>query len=202
MTDQEMDKRLHIHTEGTIEILQKSAHYNRYEATPYKVLDELFEIYPLSSDDHVVDFGCGKGRVPIYSVYRFGNAATGIDLNSRLLQEAYINLADFRTTQKRLRGSIDFENQTAETYRIQATQNVFYFFNPFSVEVFQSVIQNVMDSVEQHKREVDIILYYPTTAYIYFLEEQTPFERIEELPIPMLSEDNEDERILIYRMEL
>lgn len=200
MTDQEMDKQLHIKTEGTIEILQSSAHYNRYEATSYAALNALFEIYPLSKKDHIVDFGCGKGRVPIYSVYRFGNSATGIDLNGRLLQEAYINLAEFRSSQKRSLGSVEFEKQTAENYSIEPRQNIFYFFNPFSVEIFKSVIQNVMDSIEKHERQVDVILYYPTTAYIYFLEEQTPFERIEELPIPMLSQENEDERILIYRM--
>lgn len=201
MTDQETDKLLHIRTEGTIEILQSSAHYNRYEATPYSVLDALFDIYPLRSTDHLVDFGCGKGRVPIYSVYRFGNFVTGIDLNGRLLQEAFTNLADFRASRKRFRGSIEFEQTTAETYEIQAEQNVFYFFNPFSVEIFKTVIGNVLDSVERDKRPVDIILYYPTTAFVYYLEEQTPFERIEELPIPALSIDNDDERILIYRYE-
>lgn len=201
MTDQEMDKILRIRTEGTIEILQSSAHYNRYEATPYSVLDALFEIYPLRSTDHLVDFGCGKGRVPIYSAYRFGNIVTGVDLNGRLLQEAFVNLADFRASQKRFRGSIEFEQTTAETYQIQTRQNVFYFFNPFSVEVFQTVIRNVLDSVVRYERQVDIILYYPTTAFVYFLEEQTPFERIEEIPIPALSIDNEDERILIYRYE-
>lgn len=201
MTDQETDKLLHIRTEGTIEILQNSPHYNRYEATPYSVLDALFEIYPLKQTDHLVDFGCGKGRVPIYSAYRFGNSVTGVDLNGRLLQEAFINLADFRASQKRVRGFVEFEQITAETYEIQAEQNVFYFFNPFSVEVFQTVIRNVLDSVERDARPVDVILYYPTTAFVYFLEEQTPFERIEELLIPALSIDNDDERVLIYRYE-
>ena len=69
------------------------------------------------------------------------------------------------------------------------------------MEVFQTVIRNVLDSVNRYERQVDVILYYPTTAFVYFLEEQTPFERIEEIPIPMLSIDNEDERILIYRYE-
>lgn len=201
MTDQEMDRKLHIRTEGTIEILQSSAHYNRYEATPYSVLDALFEVYPLRSTDHIVDFGCGKGRVPIYSAYRFGCLATGIDLNGRLLQEAFLNLTEFRASRKRTRGAIEFELITAETYTIQPMQNVFYFFNPFSVEVFQSVIHNVLDSTERHKRRVDVILYYPTTAFIYFLEEQSPFERIEDMPIPALSTGDEDERVLIYRYE-
>lgn len=199
--DEEMDRRLHIRTEGTLEILQRSAHYNRYEATPYKVLDELFELYPLDSSDHIVDFGCGKGRVPIYSAYRFGSYATGIDLNGRLLQEALFNLTEFRNARKKSQGSIEFEHMTAETYPIQASQNIFYFFNPFSVEIFQSVIYNILESAEKYTRRVDVVLYYPTTAYVYFLEEQTPFVRIEELPIPVLSINNEDERILIYRFE-
>ncbi len=199
--DTAQDKHLGIRTEGTLEILQKSAHYNRYEATPYAVLDEWFAEEPLRRGDHLVDFGCGKGRVPIYSTYRFGITATGIDLNGRLLQEAYENLESFRTAHRKSGGQLIFEQTAAEMYIIEPDQNVFYFFNPFSVEIFQSVILQIMDSLERCPRQADIVLYYPTTAYVLFLEEQTPFLRIREIPIPFLSANNEDERILIYRCE-
>ncbi|GKV68521.1 methyltransferase [Sporosarcina sp. NCCP-2716] len=198
--DTSQDKYLGIRTEGTLEILQKSAHYNRYEATPYAVLDEWFAAEPLRPGDHLVDFGCGKGRVPIYSAYRFGVTATGIDLNGRLLQEAYENLESFRTAHRKSGGQIIFEQTEAEMYAVQPEQNVFYFFNPFSLEIFQSVIFQMLDSLARSPRQADLILYYPTTAYVFFLEEQTPFSRIREIPIPFLSEDNEDERILIYRV--
>ncbi|WJY26929.1 MULTISPECIES: class I SAM-dependent methyltransferase [Sporosarcina] len=202
MTEAERDRELRIQTEGTIEILQNSAHYNRYEATPYDVLDELFLAYPLEPGDHLVDFGCGKGRVPFYCCDRFGCSITGIDLNGRLLQEAYANLASFRRGgSKKRRGVITFEEVKAENYPIQPEQTVFYCFNPFSTEIFKSVVHGILESLEEAPRQADILLYYPTADYLEFLDEQTPFVRKEEIAIPVLVENDPDERVVIYRHE-
>jgi hypothetical protein len=55
-------------------------------------------------------------------------------------------------------------------------------------------------SVEKFKREVDVILYYPSEDYIYYLENHTSFELIKEIPLPGLYENNANERFLIYRL--
>lgn len=198
MTDPHRDKQLHIRTQGTIEILQDNPHYNRYEATPYEVLDLLFTEHPLDRGDHLVDYGCGKGRVPFYCSDRFSCSITGVDLNARLLQEAYANLADFRQTHKKSGGSITFEEVKAEEYLVSPDQNVFYFFNPFSVSVFQSVIHGILQSLEAAPRYVRLLLYYPTADYMQFLDEETPFLRMDDIAIPSLSESDPDERLLVY----
>ena len=48
MTEKEMDRMLRIKTAGTLEVLNQSVHYNRYEATPYVAFDELFKHYELT----------------------------------------------------------------------------------------------------------------------------------------------------------
>ena len=62
MEEKERDKLLGIKTVGIREWVNNN-HYNRYEATPYKALDVLFENYKFIDINRVVDFGCGRGRV-------------------------------------------------------------------------------------------------------------------------------------------
>ncbi|HVI21194.1 MAG TPA: SAM-dependent methyltransferase, partial [Bacillus sp. (in: firmicutes)] len=51
-------------------------------------------------------------------------------------------------------------------------------------------------------REIDLILYYASEDYIYYLENDTYFELKEEIVIPELYEQNPHERFLIYRLGL
>ena len=70
--------------------------------------------------------------------------------------------------------------------RFDPRDNRFYFFNPFSVQVFMNVVNNILLSVEAVEREMDIILYYPSEDYIFFLENQTAFELKREIRLPGL----------------
>ena len=64
------------------------------------------------------------------------------------------------------------------------------------------VINNILLSVEASEREIDLILYYASEDYIYYLENDTSFELKEEIVIPELYEQNPHERFLIYRLGL
>ncbi|MGG0670673.1 class I SAM-dependent methyltransferase [Sporosarcina koreensis] len=200
MNEKEYDNLLRIKTAGTLELLSQSAHYNRYEATPYEALDELFKSYELQQSDGFVDFGCGKARVSFYVHHHFGASVTGIEMNGQLYQDAIENLARYRRKAKRYGGAIRFERCFAETYDIDPSENKFYFFNPFSIQIFMTVIGNVLLSVEQVARPVDVILYYPTAEYVQFMDNQTPFVLWKEIKVDRLYDKNENERFLIYRL--
>lgn len=199
MHDKDYDRLLRIKTVGTREWLDQSSHYNRYEATPYVALDELFCDYVLERTDGIVDFGCGKGRLAFYLQNRFEVSVIGIEMSAQLYQEALENLASYRQKAKRVGGSIRFECCLVEDYVVESKDNRFYFFNPFSIQIFRKVVDNILCSVEQQKRAVDVILYYPTAEYIDFLEERTPFELLKEVRVPGLYEQNNNERFLIFR---
>jgi hypothetical protein len=62
-----------------------------------------------------------------------------------------------------------------------------------------NVIDRILQSVEQKNRQVDIILYYPTSDYIQYLENNTVFELLKEVRVPGLYANNENERFVIYR---
>lgn len=199
MKEKEHDRSLRIKTTGIREWLTDSTHHNRYEATPYYALDELFTEYQLKKTDVVIDFGCGKGRLPFYIHNRFGIAVAGIEVSNLLYIDALNNLASYLNKSKRSLASIRFECILAEKYIIKPTDNKFYFFNPFSTKIFMKVINNILLSVENHDRPVDVILYYPTPEYIQFIESSTPFKLFQEVRLQGLYEHNNNERFVIFR---
>lgn len=198
LQEQYMDKRLHIKTLGVREWVHESAHYNRYEATPYEMLDYLFSQHDLLIEGSLIDFGCGKGRVPFYVNQLFSLNTIGIEMNAVLYRDAMNNLMDYREAFPKVPGSISFECCIAENYIIPADAMTFYFFNPFSIEVFRTVVQRILKSVEKSPRAVDIILYYPTDEYVDFLRQHPLFEQLVEIPITHLQMHDKAERFLVY----
>ncbi|WP_085993598.1 methyltransferase [Oceanobacillus senegalensis] len=175
-------------------------HYHPYEPTPYYVLEELGKKYPISEQDHIVDFGCGLGRLNFYIHYFYQASVSGIERNVTFYENAIENRNRYLSRFNKKQDKLQFHYCLAEEYVIRREDNCFYFFNPFSVEIFRRVVQNILASVELIQRSVDLILYYPHDDYIYFLEMETLFELVEEVRIPGLYERNPYERILIYRL--
>jgi len=200
MKEHYYDKLLSIKTKEEQQGFHKSIHYHRYEPTPYSALEELFQHYQLRSSDQVVDFGCGKGRLNFYIHYFFHATVKGIEMDETFYQAALTNRDSYVRKTKNRPDKVQFHCCLAEDYQIDAKDNRFYFFNPFSIQIFRGVIQHILLSVEEFRREVDLILYYPSEDYIYYLEKDTPFECIQEIYLPFLSEHNPNERFLIYRL--
>lgn len=202
MNESDYERLLRIQTVGMREWKYQSSHYNRYEATPYDALKVLFEAYEWQRVKGLVDFGCGKGRVPFYVHHFHHISVTGIEMSGQLYQQSMENLMKYTERAKPTRASISFECCLAEEYKIGPQEDCFYFFNPFSTPIFQKVVHNILESVEEHPRTMDIILYYPTSDYIEFLERETVFRLWKEIHIPEHYEQNSNERLMIYRSEL
>ena len=88
----------------------------------------------------------------------------------------------------------------AEEYQIDPLDNRFYFFNPFSIQIFMKVINHILFSKEEFERDIEVILYYASDDYIFFLENDTAFELKQEVKIPGLYEAVPYERFLVYRL--
>lgn len=145
-----------------------------------------------------MDFGCGKGRLNFYIHHACGASAVGIEMNETFYEEAMGNRERYAKKARSSKDQIQFQCCLAQEYEIDPRDNRFYFFNPFSVQVFMNVINNILLSVEEVERDIEIILYYPSEDYIYFLENQTAFELKEEVRLPGVYERNANERFLIY----
>ncbi|HLO12933.1 MAG TPA: class I SAM-dependent methyltransferase [Pseudoneobacillus sp.] len=198
MKEHYYDKLLNIQTREEQKGFNKDLHYHRYEPTPYHALETLFSRYELKSSDYLVDFGCGKGRLNFYIYYAIQASAIGVEMNETFYQEALKNQKGY---QRKYRNSIDkikFLCCLAEEYPIQSFDNRFYFFNPFSLQIFMKVINNILISVENSEREIELILYYPSEEYIFYLQNHTSFKLKEEITLPHYYERNQNERFLIY----
>ena len=87
----------------------------------------------------------------------------------------------------------------AEQFEILPEHNRFYFFNPFSVQIFRQVVRNILTSVKKSPREVDIILYYPMPEFKRFLHNDTPFRLINKVKLSGTVDPKE--KFLIYRLD-
>ena len=198
MSDEQRDAALGIATVGNQYGFPQMAHYHRYEPTPYEGLDLLFDHYPMDGRS-LIDIGCGKGRVPLYVYNRFHIQVTGIDMKEQYIEDANENKAAYLRKIGGKQHLIQFLQHYAQAYDIRDEQDVFFFFNPFSVQIFMKFLANVLASYEQHPRKLTIIFYYPSHDYVEYMD-NTPFTFIEEIRIPTLYKHNENERFLIYEM--
>ena len=198
MNEQQFDELLNVKTTGEQKGFMTSLHYHRYEPTPYSALELFFNEYTMSRHDQVVDFGCGKGRLNFYLNYQFNTNVAGVEMNEIFYKEALENKQSYLKNYRNRADKIKFYCILAEEYEISPNENKFYFFNPFTVQILMSVVKNIMISFEKFQREIDLILYYPSEDYIFYLEQQTPFELVYEMNLP---EANPNERFLVYRLK-
>ena len=194
------DKLLNINTIGNQNWKNASIHNHPYEPTLYMALEELFKNYNLSKNDHIVDFGCGMGRLIFYINYYFKSYVTGVEINERYYEEALINKINYVKKNKKSEDKINFECNLAQQYEISTLDNKFYFFNPFSIQIFSKVINNILESYEENMRDMDVIMYYPSAEYLDFLDYKTPFILNKEVYLKDLYEKDDKEKFVIYSL--
>ncbi len=197
MLERKYDRMLRIRTAGLREWKDHATEFNRYEATPYPALNRLFQMYKLKPGDQLVDFGCGRGRVSFFAHYRFHIPVTGIEVNEKTYEEALHNKMSYLQKAKHIPAPITFKFGLAENYEIQNSDNRFYFFNPFSAKIFKKVVLNIMKSLKEHVRPVDLILYYPLEEYKQIIKKHTPFYLMNKIRVPEAKDKKE--KFLIFR---
>lgn len=195
MDPRQYDRKLGVKTVGLREWDAKGR-YNRYEATPYRALEQLCKNYRLRKGDRLVDFGCGRGRVAFFLHHRFHVPVIGIEAHDKTYEEALVNLRSYRYRARHIAAPIEFRFGLAEQYEVQPEENRFYFFNPFSHEVFQKVMENIMGSVAAAPRIVEVILYYPLTEFKQVMR-GLGFQLINKVKVPGAKDVRE--MFLIYR---
>lgn len=192
MTESSWEKKLNIRTAGTTTHVADGENYP-YEPTPYCVLERLASSGYLTRSNKLVDYGCGKGRVPFALSYLTGCRVIGIDYNERLLQIAETNLE--RSGIKR----IEFRMAKAEEYVI-TDEDSFFFFNPFSEKILQQVIGQVIWSWYENPRKMQLFFYYPSDEQVAVLMTASELLFTDEIDCSDLFDgNNKREKILIFQ---
>ncbi|MBW4679031.1 MAG: class I SAM-dependent methyltransferase [Microcoleus vaginatus WJT46-NPBG5] len=62
-----------------------------YVPTPSKVVEEMLKVAGVTGNDILYDLGSGDGRIVITAAQKFGTQGVGIDINPKLIQEAFNN---------------------------------------------------------------------------------------------------------------
>ncbi|WP_445489985.1 methyltransferase domain-containing protein [Niallia sp. 03133] len=197
MDDKYYEGLLHIQTQEEQRGFNKSFQYHRYEPTPYHYLTRLFDQYEIKKNDRIVDFGCGKGRLNFFLHYFFQATVIGVEFNVVFYYEALKNRDSYCKKRKSGKEKIHFHLCKAEDYAIHPLDSHFYFFNPFSFPIFVKVINNILHSIDENKRRIEVILYYASTDYQYYLDNHASFRK---KAVYLLEEHPQDEyeKFLIY----
>lgn len=173
--------------------------YSVYEASEYEGLMRIFDEIKLSPNDTLVDFGCGMGRVLFFCNQRFMCNVTGVEYDRDIYEKLIDNAEFYHVRFQNQRRKFSLLNMRAEEYIIEQADNYFYFFNPFSVDILEKVIENILESVELHPRRVTLILYYCTYDIMSTLRRYPlRIERIIKLPAYVF---DPDEKAYIYTFE-
>lgn len=201
LNEKQMDYFLAVETCGIQQGFHSSFHYHRYEPTPYAALEKLFQAYSVKSSDVLVDYGCGKGRIGFYAHAFHGISSVGVEMDTQFIQIAKRNLSGYIKSRQAGLRKIQFYEGFAQDYIVRANENIFYFFHPFSVQIFIKVVSRILDSLATHPRNVDIILYYPSVDYCEFLERYTFFTRVQEISADYAVHTDAPEYFYVYHTE-
>nr|WP_276572526.1 class I SAM-dependent methyltransferase [Enorma phocaeensis] len=104
--------------------------------TPYFVLEELLGKLGLTADDHLLDVGCGTGRVLAYAASQLPCRATGVELDAHLARAASSWTAPFPQLGVAAGNALDMS---------LAPYTCFYLFNPFDT----AVLTRFLDKTER-----------------------------------------------------
>lgn len=103
--------------------------------TPYFVLEDLLGTLGFTSDDHLLDVGCGAGRVLAYFVDAgFSGRVTGVELDERLAAEAASWSACYEQVRVVCASALDLP---------LAPYTHVYLFNPFDTPVLRAFLDKL-----------------------------------------------------------
>ena len=196
MNDAEWDKLLKIRTTGRDDS-HADQHCYPYEPTPYSVLERLAASGVVTKKNVLMDFGSGKGRVDFYLTWQVGCRCIGVEYDRRIWQAAVAN------QQKAAAGSkVSFMNMRAENCPVPEEADRFFFFNPFSVEILQRVLMQVVDAWYEKPRQILLFFYYPSDEYVSYFMNVDQLVFLDEIDCrDLFGGKDPRERILIFELE-
>ena len=160
------------------------------------VLERLANSGLIRKNNTLLDYGTGKGRVCFYLSYQTRCRAIGIEYDEAIHQKA---IANKETAVAGNRSS--FILCGAENYEVPVDVDRCYFFNPFSVEIFHTVLAKLYESYYEKPRELLLLFYYPSEDYISSLMTQEQLMFYDEIDTSdLFPGDDNRERIMIFKV--
>ena len=189
------DKLLKIRTTGRDDSKADQYRYP-YEPTPYSVLERLANSGLIRKNNTLIDYGCGKGRVDYFMAYQTKCKSIGIEYDERIYEKAMTNKETAVSSNK-----VIIELANAEKFEVLESVDKIYFFNPFSVEILQKVIAQILDSYYENIRTIQLFFYYPSDEYISYLMTVDELMYHDEIDCrDLFPGENKRERIVVFEV--
>ena len=193
--EEKWDRLLRIRTTGRDDSHADQYRYP-YEPTPYSVLERLAQSGRIRKKQVLLDYGCGKGRVDFFLAYQAGCRSIGIEYDDRIYEKAVENQKAAVSS-----GRVRMEQANAEMFPVPPEVDRIYFFNPFSVEILQKVMNRILDSYYEQMRPIQLFFYYPSDEYLSYLMTVDELMFVDEIDCRDLFDgENPRERIVIFEV--
>lgn len=166
------------------------------QPTPLAALEVVAE--RLSSENHVVDFGCGTGRAVFYLAHAAKCRVTGVELDERHYSAAEENLSRCAKKVPATAARIRFVNAPAQNCPLDESVDAVYCFNPFPAAVLRGVLQRVEESLAECPREIRMFCYYPDDEWVELLTAQG-WTLTESVSLQKIMGKDSRERVDIFR---
>jgi SAM-dependent methyltransferase len=142
-----------------------TGHSNLYMPVPYNILEHFFEAVQLTNFKHFLDIGCGKGRAMCVAAHYGVKKITGVDFSKQLINEAQNNVDIVQN--KFPKAKFALVNNDAFYYKIPASVDCIFLFNPFDQVIMSGVVHNIIKSLKQKPRKLSIIYINPEYAQLF-----------------------------------
>jgi len=172
--------------------------YRGYAPTPIRILKLTLERININENDIFIDIGSGKGRVIIFAALYNFRKVIGLELIKEFHEDAKLNIERFKLSEN-IRDKIELVNDDVCNYVINDDTTIFYFANPFSIQIYSKVFDKIYNSYINNKRLIKIIIYRPVLLVKLYIE------KIEWLRLIDVIEDNtimygKDYQVHIYEI--
>lgn len=125
---------------------------SRYSPTPVRTIRQVIAASPVPHGDmSFVDFGCGKGRVMLVASDFPFKKIIGVEFSGSLCETARNNFSRYKSDAQRCH---DFEVhcQDVSEFAIPDEAGFFYFYEPFTAQIAEKVLDNIEASIARHPR--------------------------------------------------
>lgn len=191
--EEELDRKLNINTTGR-DAANADENHHPYEPTPYAVLDRLIEEGYINENSSLVDYGSGKGRVGIYLSKMAGCRSVGVEYDEKMYALSIENMISSGVE------NVEFVCMDAADHSVEGADS-FFFFNPFSAKILNSVLSNIISDYYDDPRQMYLYFYYPDDEYVSLLMQSDVIVFSDEIDCRELFLKNDKrERILIFEI--
>ena len=130
-----------------------------YMPVSYDVLEEFFTKINLSTFNHFLDIGCGKGRAMCVAASYSIKKISGVEFSTDLYNGARKNLNIIQEQYPKT--EFDIYNNDAFYFEIDDDVDCIFMFNPFDEIIMSAVMENIETSLENNPRKMTIIYINP-----------------------------------------